>query len=293
MTSDAAEAVLFTTEGGLYIPSEHTRGPWDPSLLHGGAPAALLTRCFEKHVEGADLTFGRLGFEFLRPIPMAPLEVTITVARPGRRVSELHAELASEGVQIGRADALLVRPVGEDVPVPDQGLERMPPKEEALVAAPETASEAGPAEGLLAGSTGFGSTGMEVRWLDQPWSPGPARVWARPRMDLLPGEPMSPLARAVAAADFGNGVGVGAPVRPLPVHQRRPDAAPAAGAPGRLDRPRRPHAAIGRRAGAGGERAARRGRADRKSVPDARRATSLTASDKALVAGAVEMDGIA
>lgn len=207
MTIVASETALFTMEGGLYIPSEHTRGPWDPSLLHGGAPAALLTRCFEEHVEGTDLTFGRLGFEFLRPIPMAPLEVTITVARPGRRVSELHAELASEGVQIGRADALLVRPVGEDVPVPDQGLERMPPKEQALVAAPETASEAGPAEGLVAGSTGFGSTGMEVRWLDPPWSPGPARVWVRPSMDLLPDEPMSPLARAVAAADFGNGVG--------------------------------------------------------------------------------------
>jgi len=30
-------------------------------------------------------------------------------------------------------------------------------------------------------------------------------------MDLLPGEPMSPLARAVAAADFGNGVGAELP----------------------------------------------------------------------------------
>src|SRR5271168_536055 len=130
MTSDVAEAVLFTTEGGLYIPSEHTRGPWDPGALHGGAPGALLTRCFEKHVEGSDLTFGRLGFEFLRPIPMAPLEVTITVARTGRRVSELRADLASGGELIGRADALLVQPVGDDVPVPDPGLERMPPKEE-------------------------------------------------------------------------------------------------------------------------------------------------------------------
>ncbi len=211
MTSDAAEAVLFTTEGGLYIPSEHTRGPWDPGALHGGAPGALLTRCFEEHVEGSDLTFGRLGFEFLRPIPMAPLEVTISVARPGRRVSELQAELASGGELIGRADALLVRPVGEDVPVRDPGLERMAPKEQASEAFPEFQAESGPAESLLPGGTGFGSTGMEVRWLDPPWSPGPARVWTRPRMDLLPGEPMSPLARAVAAADFGNGVGAELP----------------------------------------------------------------------------------
>ncbi len=211
MTTPGAAAALFTVEGGLYIPSEHTRGPWDPGSLHGGAPGALLTRCFEQHVEGTDLTFGRLGFEFLRPIPMAPLEVTITVARPGRRVRELHANLASGGEQIGRADALLVRPVGEDVPVPDPGLERMAPKEDALETFPEFENEGGPPEALLPGGTGFGSTGMEVRWLDRPWSAGPARVWARPRMDLLPGEPMSPLARAVAAADFGNGVGAALP----------------------------------------------------------------------------------
>jgi hypothetical protein len=210
MTKAAAETALFAVEGGLYLPSEHTRGPWDPRALHGGAPAALLTRCFERHVAGTDLTFGRLGFEFLRPIPMAPLEVTITVVRPGRRVSELHATLASAGEQIGRADALLVRPVGEDVPVADPGLERMAPKEDAQEFT-EAENEAGPAEDPLAGSAGFGSTGMEVRWLDRPWSAGPARVWMRPRMDLLPGEPMSPLARAVAVADFGNGVGAELP----------------------------------------------------------------------------------
>lgn len=211
MTNSAAAGALFTVEGDLYIPSEHTRGPWDPGSLHGGAPGALLTRCFEQHVEGTDLTFGRLGFEFLRPIPMAPLEVTITVARPGRRVRELQANLASAGELIGRADALLVRPVGGDVPVPDPGLERMAPKEDGLDTFPEFESEGGPPEALLPGGTGFGSTGMEVRWLDRPWSPGPARVWARPRMDLLPGQPMSPLARAVAAADFGNGVGAALP----------------------------------------------------------------------------------
>src|SRR5271169_6407558 len=198
-------------EGDLYLPSEHTRGPWDPNALHGGAPAALLTRCFERHVEGADLAFGRLGFEFLRPIPMAPLEVTITVVRPGRRVSELHATLVSGNELIGRASALLVRPVGGDVPVAGENLERMAPKEGGREASPEVASEAGPAAGLMAGSAGFGSSGMEIRWLDPPWSTGPARAWMRPRMDLLPGEPMSPVARATAAADFGNGVGAELP----------------------------------------------------------------------------------
>jgi len=211
MTTAGGEAALFTREGDLYLPSEHTRGPWDPNALHGGAPAALLTKCFEEEVAGTDLVFGRLGFEFLRPIPMAPLEISVSVARPGRRVRELQATLESDGQVIGRADALLVRPVGEDIPVAGGRPERMAPKEDAVAVAPEAASEAGPESGLMPGSTGFGSSGMELRWLDQPWTPGPARVWVRPKMDLLPGEPMSPVARAAAAADFGNGVGAELP----------------------------------------------------------------------------------
>jgi len=207
VASDEAEVSLFGMEGDLYLPGEHTRGPWDQSSLHGGAAAALLTRCFERSVDGTDLTFGRLGFEFLRPIPMAPLEVAIDLVRPGRRVSELHATLASGGETIGRASALLVRPVGEGVPVAAHDLPRMAPKEDAREAPVEAAADVGPAIGLAAGSTGFGSTGMEVRWLGRPWTAGPAGVWMRERMDLLPGEPMTPLARAAAAADFGNGVG--------------------------------------------------------------------------------------
>ncbi|HTQ69662.1 MAG TPA: thioesterase family protein [Solirubrobacteraceae bacterium] len=211
MPSGVADSSLFNIEGNLYLPTEHTRGPWDPRALHGGAPAALLTSCFEKHMEAAGLTFGRLGFEFLRPIPMAPLEVGITLVRSGRRVRELHASLASEGEQIGRADALLVQPVGDGIPVTSHDLPRMAPREGAREASHEAVEEVGPAGGLVAGSAGFGATGMEMKWLDRPWSPGRARVWMRPRMDLLPGEPMSPLARVAAAADFGNGVGAELP----------------------------------------------------------------------------------
>ena len=211
MGATGARISLFAREGDLYLPSEHTRGPWDPHALHGGAAAALITRCFEKDIEGDDLTFGRLGFEFLRPIPMAPLEVAVALVRPGRRVQELQATLTSEGELIGRAGALLVRAVGEGIPEAGADLPRMAPPENGREATLEDGAEAGPDSGLVAGSTGFGSTGMEIRWLDQPWVAGPARVWMRPRMDLLPGEPMSPVALAAAAADFGNGVGAALP----------------------------------------------------------------------------------
>ena len=56
-----------------YIPSEHARGPWDADALHGGAPAALITREFERMEPGSQLAIARLSFEFLKPIRFEPL----------------------------------------------------------------------------------------------------------------------------------------------------------------------------------------------------------------------------
>jgi hypothetical protein len=53
---------------------------------------------------------------------------------------------------------------------------------------------------------GFAASAMEMRWLDDPRAPGPARVWMRLRHPLLAGVPLTPLARLAATADFGNGV---------------------------------------------------------------------------------------
>jgi hypothetical protein len=52
----------------------------------------------------------------------------------------------------------------------------------------------------------FAASAMEMRWLGDPRALGPGRVWMRLRHPLLPGEPLTPLARLAATADFGNGV---------------------------------------------------------------------------------------
>ena len=45
---------------------------------------------------GAELAIARLGFEFLRPVPLAPLTLTTRILRKGRRVQELAAELTAD-----------------------------------------------------------------------------------------------------------------------------------------------------------------------------------------------------
>jgi hypothetical protein len=213
-----ADALAGTDgEATAVVPTEQARGPWDPRALHGGAPAALFTSAFERLQPGGDLRIARLGFEFLRPIPLAPLMLSTRIVRPGRRVQELAGELrtgqdgdASAGELVCRANALRVREIPADVPpsAPPEGAEQtgeQTPRTEPAMAPPESGTAVRfSLDG--SGEASFAASAMEMRWLDDPRALGPGRVWMRLRHPLLPGEPLTPLARLAGTADFGNGV---------------------------------------------------------------------------------------
>jgi hypothetical protein len=198
---------IFIADGERFVPTEQARGPWDPQALHGGAPAALVTAAFERIEPGAELRIGRLSFELLRPIPMAPLTLTTSIVRPGRRVQELAAELFAGDELIARAGALRVQPVAEDAagaaaPAAAADTELVPPANGKPVRFALDESSEDPS---------FAASAMEMRWLDDPRALGPGRVWMRLRHPLLPGEELSPLARLAATADFCNGVSAALP----------------------------------------------------------------------------------
>lgn len=194
-----SDSVFIPSDDGRFEPTEHARGPWDPRALHGGALAALIACAFERIEPGSGLPIARLGFEFLTPIPFEPLELSTEIVRNGRRVQGLAAEIRSGGDPICRASALRVQEV------PD-GLRRPAARYEPEgMARPET----GEATRFALGDptvTSFGSTGMEMRWLNDPWTLGPGKVWMRLRHPILPGEPATPLMCLTGVADFGNGV---------------------------------------------------------------------------------------
>jgi hypothetical protein len=206
-----AEGIFTRSARGRYSPTEHARGPWDPRALHGGAPAALIASVFEHTEPGAQLPIARLGFEFLKPIPFAELEVRTEIVRNGRRVQELTAELwaisaeAPDGDLIGRASALRIQAVPPGLPDPD--MRRAQPGPERLAAMP------GPEQGKVVKfalndtqTDSLATTGMEMSWLTDPWVLGPGKVWMRLRQPLVPGVQTSSLARLAATADFGNGI---------------------------------------------------------------------------------------
>jgi hypothetical protein len=223
---------VFLAEDGCFVPTEHARGPWDPHALHGGAPAALMTTAFERVGPGAELPIARLGFELLRPIPFAPLSISTRIVRPGRRVQELAGELLADLGSAGqelicRASALRVQPIPDGLPgVPPHPFDGSGPAAAGHAPATTQAVEPAPTDGAMPGpdagkavrfalddpdGTSFAASAMEMQWLGDPESPGPARVWMRLRHPLVPGEALTPLARLTATADFGNGVSAALP----------------------------------------------------------------------------------
>jgi hypothetical protein len=211
---------VFLEEDGLFIPTEHARGPWDPRAMHGGAPAALIAGAFECMEPGSELRIGRLSFEFLRPIPDAPLGLSTSIVRAGRRAQELAAELYAGEELICRANALRVKAVPAGVPRSETSPSEMAPVEsgQAVRFALDGSSDAG-----------FAVSAMHMRWLSDPFALGPGRVWMRLSMPISPGQELTPLTRLVATADFGNGVSAALPFdrflfinADLTIHLHRP-----------------------------------------------------------------------
>ena len=193
-----ADAIFISSGNGLFESSDHARGPWHPEVLHGGAPAALIAREFERMEPGSHLPIARLSFEFLGPIPFGPLVLLTKMVRDGPRVQELAAELRAGEELICKASGLRIQAVPE-------GLPREGPVPAETLPAPEHGKVLQFALNDSA-TTSLETTGMEMSWLADPWTLGPGKVWMRLRYPLLPDEPATPLARLVAAADFANGV---------------------------------------------------------------------------------------
>ena len=57
----AAEA-FFVRDGNKFVPTELTRGPWDPKAQHGGPPAALLASVLEGCERREDMMVVRMTF---------------------------------------------------------------------------------------------------------------------------------------------------------------------------------------------------------------------------------------
>ena len=175
-----------------YESTEHTNGPWSSGLQHGGPPSALLARALEQVPADDDRAVARVTVDLWGPVPVGPLTVTTRVERPGRSVELVSADLLVDDRRVARASAWRF-PVRSTTA-------RTPP---ALVPPPP---EQGREQGRPPSWYGGYLDAVEWRWVrGAVLEPGPATVWMRPRIDLVQGEPMSPLQRLLTCADSASG----------------------------------------------------------------------------------------
>jgi hypothetical protein len=189
---------VFVRAGERYRATELGRGPWDPTALHGGAPAALLVHAFDDATADSGLRLARITYEFVRPVPLGELEVEVAVVRPGRRVMLLEGTIRdAQGTEVTRARALKLQP--SQISDPEAGSEPRPPF---------PGPEAGAPNDFGQGPRMFATHAMEIRFVQGGFhrEPGPATAWFRLQCPLIAGQPLQPLERAAAAGDFGNGI---------------------------------------------------------------------------------------
>lgn len=191
---------LPTDDPTVFVATGHTRGPWDPGQQHAGPPSALLTRAVERlpgTLAGPGIV-ARLTVEILRPVPVGQVQVSAAVARPGRSVELIDAEMTADGLVVLRARFWRVRATELDLP-----------------AAPADPRACAPQPPLPPAATPFAQPRWRGGYLDAiEWRfveghfevPGPAVVWARSRVRLVAGEELSPLQHTVVVADSGNGL---------------------------------------------------------------------------------------
>lgn len=215
--ADGSGALFERTGDDHWVPTEWSRGPWDPAHCHGGPVAALLAREVERCEPGdVDWQLARLTIELTRPVPVGRrLSLTSSLERPGKRVALVAGFLRDGDVEVARVRGLRIR---RESTVDDADRSMLDATmaahagfdgDERFAAAPDASRFERPTflPGDEADRVSFATTACEHRFAEGSWAePGPVAVWIRLAVPVVAGEEPSGPQRTAAAADFGNGV---------------------------------------------------------------------------------------
>ncbi len=180
--------------------TEEARGPWQDDAAHGGAPAALLARSAESCGSDLKMRLAALSSTFYGPVMLGAIKIETEIVKNGKRQRVISLRLLGGDKVLMDARAVLLRRGEVELPADTLGSERM---EDPGVGRPVDHSLWADGDGPA-----FHRTANKVMAVEG----GPDRVgltgsaWFRLDAPLLPGEPASPVQRAIAAADFGNGL---------------------------------------------------------------------------------------
>lgn len=215
MTGSLFRRLDAAADGIRVEATEWSRGPWDPRSLHGGAPSALVAGVLERTLAeagdgGPGLHPSRLTIDLERPVGVQALTVRAAVVRQGKKVRVAEAEVFDDrGNRLVRASLLGIRRAPEPLDLtPAVRAEPSPPP--ALPAS--TSPESIPAFAAEVEGPMYHRDAVEHRFARGSFNVlGPATDWIRVRVPVLDADPITPLQRVAAAADFGNGISAALP----------------------------------------------------------------------------------
>ncbi len=186
---------IYRVEGAGIQSSAFAGGPWDRTMQHGAAPSSLVVWAAESIATRVPMRIARVTVDLLKPVPVAPLTFKADVVREGAKIQLCAVSLFADGKECVRASVLKIRDLA--LTLPDTAREK--PLDSPLPAdLPESTGD------QLNGTPFL--TGVELRPAKGAFrSPGPASVWYRAVRPIVEGADISPVMRAIIAADFCNG----------------------------------------------------------------------------------------
>jgi len=188
---------IYERDGDVYAPSEWAGSPWSAEMQHGGPVNALFARSVEQAGQESGLQVARLTVDLFRPVPVRPLRLGHRAIRQGRRLAALDLELRDPDSDevLTRASAVLLKPTAELSPSWGQG-DSSPSRHDDL---PKV--EFMPRAYRNTTPPGF-HWSLELRAAAE----GDELTWIHTPLDLVRGEPTTPLQRMAAVADLTFGL---------------------------------------------------------------------------------------
>ena len=178
-----------------------SRASWYANGQHGGVVAALMARAVERSPSLTEMEVARVTVELFRVVPVDRLEVVTNLIRQGKKIQTTEVRLYVGDLEVahGLVQRLRVGDLGQDFanvapPFHPASLEKV----SFSSVMPFPTDDGKPA---------FGRSAVEVAHVDGSFADvGPKAVWFRITAQLVEGEDLSPMQRAVITGDFSNGL---------------------------------------------------------------------------------------